>query len=90
MHEMLAQVQYFPNDLNRRMSELVKRKIDGGVIRPTLGMEILGQYVACFTDTTYCDAPPAPSWGCSGGVLLFLRECLHESFWVRNLASPWC
>lgn len=56
VHEMLAQVQYFPNDLNRRMSEIVKRKIDAGVIRPTLGMEILGQYVACFNDSTYCDA----------------------------------
>src|SRR5690606_12163010 len=55
VHEMLAQVQYFPNDLNRRMSEIVKRKIDSGVIRPSSGMEILGQYVAVFNDTTYCD-----------------------------------
>jgi arginine decarboxylase len=59
VHEMLAQVQYFPNDLNRRMSEIVKRKIDSGTVRPTQGMEILGQYVACFADTTYCDARPA-------------------------------
>jgi arginine decarboxylase len=59
VHEMLAQVQYFPNDLNRRMSEIVKRKIDAGVIRPKLAMDILGQYVACFNDTTYCDARPA-------------------------------
>jgi arginine decarboxylase len=58
IHEMLAQVQYFPNDLNRRMSEIVKRKIDAGVIRPTMGMEILGRYTACFNDTTYCDARP--------------------------------
>lgn len=55
VHEMLAQVQYFPNDLNRRMNEIVKRKIDAGSLRPTAGMEILGQYVACFNDTTYCD-----------------------------------
>lgn len=60
IHEMLAQVQYFPNDLNRRMSDIVKRKIDAGIIRPTQGMEILGQYVACFNDTTYCDARPTP------------------------------
>jgi arginine decarboxylase len=60
VHEMLAQVQYFPNDLNRRMSEIVKRKIDAGVIRPTQGMEILGAYVACFNDTTYCDARVTP------------------------------
>lgn len=55
IHEMLAQVQYFPNDLNRRMSEIVKRKIDAGVIRPSVGMDILGAYTACFNDTTYCD-----------------------------------
>lgn len=61
VQEMLAQVQYFPNDLNRRMSDIVKRKIDAGVIRPTQGMDILGQYVACFNDTTYCDARPAPA-----------------------------
>jgi arginine decarboxylase len=48
-------VQYFPNDLNRRMSEIVKRKIDAGVIRPSVGMDILGAYTACFNDTTYCD-----------------------------------
>ncbi len=59
VHEMLAQVQYFPNDLNRRMSEIVKRKIDGGSIRPSVGMDILGQYTACFNETTYCDARPA-------------------------------
>jgi len=38
----------------------LKKMIDAGVIRPTLGMDILGQYVACFNDTTYCDARPAP------------------------------
>ncbi len=34
VHDMLAQVQYFPNDLNRRMSELVRRKIDTDEVRP--------------------------------------------------------
>jgi hypothetical protein len=37
------------------MSEIVKRKIDAGVIRPSVGMDILGAYTACFNDTTYCD-----------------------------------
>jgi arginine decarboxylase len=55
VQDMLAQVQYFPNDLNRRMSELVRAKIQAGVVRPTQGMEILDQYVACFPQTTYCD-----------------------------------
>jgi arginine decarboxylase len=54
VHEMLAQVQYFPNDLNRRMSELVKKKIDSDAIRPNVGMKILNQYSRRFNDTTYC------------------------------------
>jgi arginine decarboxylase len=56
VHEMLAQVQYFPNDLNRRMSELVRRKIDAGTVRPGVGMHILDQYTACFSESTYCAA----------------------------------
>jgi len=56
VQDMLAQVQYFPNDLHRRMSELVRAKIQQNVVRPTQGMEILDQYMACFPQTTYCDA----------------------------------
>jgi arginine decarboxylase len=52
---MLAQVQYFPNDLHRRMSELVRGKIQAGVIRPTQGIEILDQYMTFFPQNTYCD-----------------------------------
>ncbi len=55
VQDMLAQVQYFPNDLHRRMSELVRAKIAQNVVRPTQGMEILDQYMACFPQTTYCD-----------------------------------
>jgi|KBSSwiStaDraftv2_1062776.scaffolds.fasta_scaffold62423_2 arginine decarboxylase len=55
VQDMLAQVQYFPNDLHRRMSELVRAKIQANVVRPTQGMEILDQYMACFPQTTYCD-----------------------------------
>ena len=54
VHEMLAQVQYFPNDLNRRMSELVRRKIDADEIRPNVGMRILNEYQKRFNETTYC------------------------------------
>jgi arginine decarboxylase len=56
VNEMLAQVQYFPNELSRRMSELVRRKIDAGQVRPSVGMQILDQYMACFGETTYCNA----------------------------------
>ncbi|HEY8519890.1 MAG TPA: biosynthetic arginine decarboxylase [Gammaproteobacteria bacterium] len=56
IQDMLAAVQYFPNDLHRRMSELVRSKIQAGVVRPKQGMEILDQYMACFPQNTYCDA----------------------------------
>ncbi|HEX7080531.1 MAG TPA: biosynthetic arginine decarboxylase [Gammaproteobacteria bacterium] len=56
IQDMLAQVQYFPNDLHRRMSELVRAKIQAGVVRPTQGMEILDQYMATFAANTYCDS----------------------------------
>ncbi len=64
VHEMLAQVQYFPNDLNRRMSELVRQKIDADEVRPNIGMRILNDYQKRFNETTYCatdftDATPA-------------------------------
>ena len=58
VQEMLAQVQYFPSDLHRRMSELVREKIQSGVVRPTVGMEILDQYMACFQQSTYCASGP--------------------------------
>lgn len=54
VQDMLAQVQYFTNDLQRRMEELVRARINAGVVRPSQGMEIVDKYRACFTDTTYC------------------------------------
>ena len=53
--EILAQVQYFPNDLQRRMDSLIKEKIESGHIRPKRGMQILEQYMNCFRDSTYYD-----------------------------------
>jgi len=53
VEDMLAQVQYFPNDLQRRMQEQVKQKIDAGEIRPKRGMAILDQYRASFEEETY-------------------------------------
>jgi len=53
VQDMLAQVQYFPNDLQRRMQAQVKEKIDAGAIRPKRGMEILDQYRSCFEEETY-------------------------------------
>ena len=53
VQDMLAQVQYFPNDLHRRMQLQVKEKIESGAIRPKRGMEILDQYRAFFDTETY-------------------------------------
>jgi arginine decarboxylase len=55
VQDMLAQVQYFPNELNKRMSDLVKAKIEAGVVKPNEGMRILNQYTRRFEETTYCD-----------------------------------
>jgi arginine decarboxylase len=57
VQDMLAQVQYFPNDLHRRMSEIVRERIRAGKIRPGQGMRILDQYMAGFGGNTYCDLP---------------------------------
>ena len=57
VQDMLAQVQYFPNDLHRRMSELVRARIRAGTVRPREGMRILDEYMACFGSNTYCELP---------------------------------
>jgi arginine decarboxylase len=54
-------VQYFPNDLQRRMQDLIKQKIDAGKIRPKRGIAILDQYKASFDDGTYLDNDPKPA-----------------------------
>lgn len=55
VQDILAGVQYFPNDLKRRMQKIIRRKIDSGLIRPKLGMEILDQYMAFFSEQTYSE-----------------------------------
>ena len=53
VEQMLALVQYFPNDLERRMQAMIRAKIDAGLIRPKMGVRLLEQYTRTFTDTTY-------------------------------------
>lgn len=53
VQDMLAQVQYFPNDLQRRMEAIIKVKVDAGFLRPRRGAEIMEQYIACFDAGTY-------------------------------------
>jgi len=53
--DMLSTVQYFPSDLDRRMTELIRRKIEAGVVKPAEGMRILNNYTKRLDDSTYCD-----------------------------------
>ena len=53
--DMLSQVQYVPSDLDRRMTELIRRKIETGVVNPAEGMRILNNYTKRLEDSTYCD-----------------------------------
>lgn len=53
--DMLSTVQYFPSDLDRRMTELIRRKIEAGVVKPAEGMRILNNYTKRLEDSTYCD-----------------------------------
>lgn len=52
--EMLSQVQYFPNDLDRRLNEFIRKQINAGVIKPTTANRILNNYSKRLTETTYC------------------------------------
>ncbi|CAN5219094.1 biosynthetic arginine decarboxylase [soil metagenome] len=60
IEEMLASVQYFPNDLHRRMNQIIRQKVEAGIIRPKVGTELLEQYMECFSQSTYVDAQSAP------------------------------
>ncbi|MGR9106903.1 MAG: biosynthetic arginine decarboxylase, partial [Gammaproteobacteria bacterium] len=53
IEQMLALVQYFPNDLQRRMNKSIREKTLQGTIRPKQGVELLEQYTRLFTESTY-------------------------------------
>ncbi len=55
VEDILASVQYFPNDLVRRMDKLVRREVKRGRIRPKEGVKLLGLYRAAFRSYTYVD-----------------------------------
>jgi arginine decarboxylase len=56
--DMLGRVQYFPNDLNRRMSEIIRTKTEAGVLRPRAGVDLLEQFQAFFERGTYLNSGP--------------------------------
>src|SRR5436190_5188779 len=55
VQEILAFVQYFPNDLQRRMEQLIQQKVKEGLIRPNVGVQLLDQYSKAFHEYTYLD-----------------------------------
>jgi arginine decarboxylase len=58
IEEMLAQVQYFRNDLHRRMNEMVREKVTAGQMRAKTGVDIVNEYVRSFGQSTYYDTRP--------------------------------
>lgn len=57
VQEILAVVQYFPNDLQRRMEQLIQAKVKDGLIRPKIGVQLLDQYSKAFHEYTYLASP---------------------------------
>jgi arginine decarboxylase len=60
VQDMLGQVQYFPNDLQRRMSDIVRRKVQAKRLRASEGVEILDRYRAFFSASPYLDPEQLP------------------------------
>jgi arginine decarboxylase len=56
VQEQLAQVQYYPNDLERRMNRLIQEKVRTGAVRPREGVEVLELYRQIFRGSTYLEA----------------------------------
>jgi arginine decarboxylase len=61
VQEILAFVQYFPNDLQRRMEQLIQQKVKEGLIRPKVGVQLLDQYSKAFHEYTYLDVRETPN-----------------------------
>ncbi|MFK8015743.1 MAG: biosynthetic arginine decarboxylase [Gammaproteobacteria bacterium] len=53
VQDMLGQVQYFPNDLQRRLSESVRRQVQAKALRAKDGAAILDRYRALFSASPY-------------------------------------
>ena len=60
VQEILAFVQYFPNDLQRRMEQIIQQKVKEGLIRPKVGVQLLEQYSKAFHEYTYLDMRATP------------------------------
>lgn len=57
VQDMLALVQYFPNDLYNRMSKHIRAKVQAGKLGSSEGYELLERYAETFNESTYFTAP---------------------------------
>ena len=53
VRDMLEQVQYFANDLQRRMNDLVRQRVNAGALRARDGVAMLDRYRALFASSPY-------------------------------------
>lgn len=53
--EMLSQVQYFPSDLDKRMSAFIRQQIKAGLVKPAEATRFLNNYTRHLDGSTYCD-----------------------------------
>jgi len=53
VEDILALVQYFPNDLARRMDKMIRREVKRGRIKPREGVQLLKLYRETFQSSTY-------------------------------------
>ena len=53
IEEILALVQYFPKDLEKRMEAIIRKKVDAGDLRPRAAVRLLEKYAETFKDSTY-------------------------------------
>ncbi|NQV71892.1 biosynthetic arginine decarboxylase [bacterium] len=53
--DMLALVQYFPNDLYSRMNKHIRAAIQNGSIKASAGYKLLERYAESFNQSTYYD-----------------------------------
>ncbi len=55
VEEELTQVQYYPNELERRMNYLIQEKVRIGALRPREGVELLELYRRILRTSTYLE-----------------------------------
>ena len=53
IEEILALVQYFPRDLEKRMESIMRGKVEEGALRPRAAVRLLEEYGATFRESTY-------------------------------------